>query len=199
SRSREDSYIASGVASAINRILGTRHVSDDPFPVSRAETEASAKINHQLTRRNGLMLRYAFTNNREAGDAFHTAGWDDPSARGSSFTQDHALAGSLTSVFTPVSLGDLRFQFADRRVVLRTNDATGPGVQIAGLVNFGRPYDGNGTRTETHGQVTYTYSRATGHHLFKAGATLNRVHLDAAMADGFGGLYIYGSLSDFAA
>jgi hypothetical protein len=198
-RSLEDADIPPAVASAINRILGARRVSDDSFPASRAETEASAKINHQLTPRNSLMVRYAFTNNREAGDAFHTSGWDDPSSRGSSFTQDNAVAGSLTPVFSPASLGDLRFQIADRRVVLRTNDAAGPGVQIAGLVNFGRPYDGNGTRTETHDQVTYTYSHALGHHLFKAGATLNRVHLDAAMADGFGGLYLYGSLADFAA
>src|SRR5262249_23267695 len=104
SHSREDAFIAPAVAEAINRSEGRRRVTDDPFPVSRAETEASAKINHQLTPRNSLMLRYAFTNNREAGDAFHTAGWDDPSARGSSFTQDHAFAGSLTSVFTPASV-----------------------------------------------------------------------------------------------
>ena len=62
--------------------LATRRVRDDRFPVSRAETEASLKVNHQLTDRNSLMLRYAFTTNREAGDAFNTAGWTDPSARG---------------------------------------------------------------------------------------------------------------------
>jgi hypothetical protein len=37
-----------------------------------------------------LSSESARTNNREAGDAFNTAGWTDPSARGSSFTQDHA-------------------------------------------------------------------------------------------------------------
>jgi hypothetical protein len=206
-RSREDSFIAPSVASAVNRVLAggaypdlaTRRVTDNSFPTSRAETEASAKINHQLTPRNSLMFRYAFTNNREAGDAFNTAGWNDPSARGSSFTDDHAFVGALTSVFTPQSVGDLRFQIADRRAVLRTNDAIGPGVEIAGLVHFGRPYGGNGRRKETHDQVTYTYSHSVGHHLLKGGATINRVHLDASMADGFGGLYLFGSLADFAA
>jgi len=195
------------VAAAINRIfasgafprLSTRQINDGYFPTARAETEASGKVNHQLTSANSLMLRYAFTKNREAGDAFNTAGWTDPSARGSSFTQDHALVESLTTVFNPRSVGDLRFQIADRRVVLRTNDATGPGIDIAGLVNFGRPYDGNGKRTETHRQATYTYTHSAGHHLWKAGATVNRVHLDAAMADGFGGTYIFASLADFAA
>ena len=206
-RSLEDSFIAPASAAAINRILAagvfprltTRRINDDYFPASRAETEASVKLNHQLTSRNSLMLRYAFTNNREAGDAFNTAGWTDPSARGSSFTQDHAVVGSLTTVFDPQSVGDLRFQIADRRVVVRTNDDMGPGIDIAGLVNFGRPYDGNGRRTETHRQVSYTYAHSVGHHLWKAGATVNRVLLDASMADGFGATYIFASLADFAA
>ncbi len=93
----------------------------------------------------------------------------------------------------------MRFQIADRRVAVRTNDAIGPGINIAGLVNFGRPYDGNGRRTEAHRQLTYTYTHSIGHHLWKAGATVNRVHLDAVMADGFGGTYIFASLADFAA
>ncbi len=206
-RSLEDSFIVPALGSAINRILATgafprlamRRINNDYFPVSRAETEASAKINHQLTSRNSLMLRYAFTNNREAGDAFNTAGWTDPSARGSSFTEDHEAVGSLTTVFNAHSVGEFRFQIADRRVALRTNDDLGPGIDIAGLVNFGRPYDGNGRRTEMHRQVSYTYTHSSGHHLWKSGATLNRVHLDASTADGFGGVYIFASLADFAA
>jgi hypothetical protein len=109
------------------------------------------------------------------------------------------VVGSLTTVFNPQSVGDLRLQIADRQAVLRTNDSTGPGIDIAGLLNFGRPYEGNGRRAETHDQVTYAYSHASGRHLWKAGATMNRVHLDASMADGFGGLYFFGSLADFAA
>jgi hypothetical protein len=145
------------------------------------------------------MLRYAFTNNREAGDAFNTAGWTDPSARGSSFTRDSAVVGALTTVFAPNSVGDLRFQIADRHAVLRTNDAIGPGVTIAGLAQFGRPYDGNGNRSETHRQVTYTYSRSTGHHLWKTGAVINQVHESASMSDDFGGTYVFADLADFAA
>jgi hypothetical protein len=154
-RSQEDSFIARTLESAINRVLSsgiyprlaTQRVTDNFFPAARAETEASAKLNHQFTASNSLMLRYAFTNNRESGDAFNTAGWTDPSARGSSFTRDSAVVGAFTSVFDARSVGDFRFQIADRRAVLRTNDATGPGIVIAGLSQFGRPYDGNGRRT----------------------------------------------------
>lgn len=207
SRSLEESFIPRAVESAINRALAngafpglaTRRVTDSFFPVARGETEASAKLNHQLTAANSLMLRYAFTNNREAGDAFNTAGWTDPSARGSSFLRDDALVGALTTIFDPQSVGDLRFQIAERRAVLRTNDAAGPGIVIAGLAQFGRPYDGNGRRSERHEQLTYTYSHSVGHHLLKAGATVNHVYEDATMADGFGGTYLFASLEDFAA
>ena len=207
-RALEDSFISQPLAAAVNQIiargalprLANWRVTDGFFPVARAETEASAKVNHQFNAMKSLMLRYAFTHNREAGDAFNTSGWTDPSARGSSFIRDQAVVGSLTTIFNPQSFGDLRFQIADRRAVLRTNDAAGPGIEIAGLLNFGRPYDGDGSRIETHDQVTYTYSHLSGgHHLWKAGATVNRVHLDASMADGFGGVYLFANLADFAA
>lgn len=202
-RALDDSFISPGVVNAVNSILENRRwpaigaLSDGFFPVSRAETEASGKIDHQLTAANSLMLRYAFTNNREAGDAFNNAGWTDPSARGSSFIQDYALVGALTTVFNPQSVGDFRFQFAHRDGVHRTNDQTGPGVIISGLAEFGRPYEGNGRRSETHRQFTYTFSHSAGRHLWKAGATVNHVRENAAMADGFGGLYIFGSIADF--
>jgi hypothetical protein len=172
-------------------------VSDNFFPTSRAETEASAKVNHQLNPRNTLMFRYAYTNNREAGDAFNNLGWYDASARGSSYTEDNAFVGAWTRIFDAESVGDFRFQFGDRRAVIRTNDAAGPAYDIAGAIDFGRPWEGNGRRTERHEQATYTYSRAHGHHLLKTGATYNRVGLDAYMPDGFSGLYIYASLADF--
>src|SRR5262249_43308383 len=151
----DDSAIDPTTADTINHVLAadafphitTREISEHPFPTSRAETEASGKLDHQLTSRNSLMLRYAFTSNRESGDAFNVSGLVDPSARGGSFIRDQALVGALRSVFYSKSVGDLRFQFADRQAVLRTNDAAGPGIDIAGLTSFGRPYDGNGRRT----------------------------------------------------
>jgi hypothetical protein len=162
-----------------------------------AETEASGKLNHQINSQNSLMLRYAFTNTRKAGDAFNTTGIEDASARGSSFTADNALAASLVSVFGSGGVGDLRFQAATRRAVLRTNDATGPGIDINGLVDFGRPFAGNSRRRENHYQASYTYSETKGRHLWKAGGTVNRVGSSATALDGFGSLYRFGSLADF--
>lgn len=205
-RGQGASDIDPGVASAIITVLAggafprlhTRQIATGFFPIARAETEASGKLNHQFSERYSLMLRYVFTNNKEVGDAFGTSRLVDASARGSSFTEDHALVGSFISVFGTQAVGDLRFQVATRRVVLRTNDTVGPAIDIVGLVNFGRPYQGNSRRRENHYQVSYTSTRTRGTHLWKAGATVNRVRLRALSPDGFGGVYLFGSLADFA-
>ncbi len=205
SRSESSSDIDSQSASAINRFLGkgafqrlvTRGITTGFFPTSRAETEASGKLNHQISDQHSLMLRYAYTGNQEAGDAFNTGGFTDASSRGSSFTKDHGLVGSLVSLRGTKTVNDLRFQLAKRRLTLRTDDQTGPEIDINGLVNFGRPYQGNSRRRENHYEVSDTLAVTRGPHLFKAGLTVNRVSLDSSAPDGFGGVYIFPSLADF--
>jgi hypothetical protein len=172
-RGQISSYINPSLASAINNFLATgafprlniRQITSGFSPIARAETEPSAKINYQINSRNSLMLRYAFTNNRVAGNAFNTTSLQDASARGSSFTSDNDMAGSLVSVFGSGSVGDLRFQAATRHAVLRTNDATGPEIIVNGIVDFGQPYAGNSRRRENHYQTSYTFLKTKGQHL----------------------------------
>src|SRR5260370_28888638 len=141
----------SSLAETINSILGsgafprisTRAINPAVFRVARAETEVSGRLDHHLRNKHSLLLKYAFTNNREAGDAFNTGGLVDPSGRGSSFIEDQGLTGSLISVLSDNALNSVRFQVSARRAVLRTADRIGPEINIAGLVDFGRPYDGN--------------------------------------------------------
>jgi hypothetical protein len=195
------------VASTINTFLATgafpglatRQITTAFSPIARAETEAAGKLDHQLTKNTALMLRYTFTNNKESGDGFNTSGLIDASARGSSFTSDNALSGSLTSVLGSEAVSDLRFQAATRHAVLRTNEPFGPEIDIAGLVTFGRPYAGNSERRENHYQASYTYSRTRGKHLWKVGGAVNRVRLRADVPDGFDAVYLFGSLGDFLA
>src|SRR5207249_638450 len=153
-RGQIGSDIDPSVASTINAFLATgavpglatRQITTAFSPIARAETEAAGKLDHQLTKNTALMLRYTFTNNKESGDAFNTNGLIDASARGSSFTSDNALSGSLTTVLGSEAVSDLRFQAATRHAVLRTNEPVGPEIDIAGLVTFGRPY----ARSEEH-------------------------------------------------
>jgi outer membrane receptor for ferrienterochelin and colicin len=206
-RGQIGSDINSTVASTINAFLATgtfpklttREITTSFSPIARAETEAAGKLDQQLTQNTALMLRYAFTNNKESGDAFNTSGLIDASARGSSFTSDNALSGSLTTILSSEAVSDLRFQVATRHAVLRTNQAFGPEINIAGLVTFGRPYGGNSERRENHYEASYTYSRTQAKHLLKVGGTVNRVRLRANTPDGFAGVYLFGTLGDFLA
>ena len=50
------------------------------------------RLNHQINSQNSLMLRYAYTNTREAGDDFNTIALEDASAHGSEFITDDALS-----------------------------------------------------------------------------------------------------------
>jgi len=206
-RGQAGSDIDPAVVSIINTFLvsgafpglATRHLAAGFFPIARAETEAAGKLDHQLTKNTALMLRYVFTNNKESGDAFNNNGLVDASARGSGFTSDNALSASLTSVLGSEAVSDFRFQAATRHAVLRTNERFGPGIDIAGLIAFGRPYAGNSARHENHYQAGYTYTRTLGKHLWKVGGTLNRVRLRADVPDGFGSVYLFNSLTDFLA
>src|SRR6266852_803327 len=73
-RGQNGSDIDPSVASAIDSFMATgafprlkiRHIPTGFFPIARAETEASGKLNHQLSSQNALMVRYAFTNQRDS-------------------------------------------------------------------------------------------------------------------------------------
>ena len=206
-RGQIGSDIDLAIASTINSFLATgafpglatRQITTSFAPTTLIETEAAGRVDHQLTQNTALTLRYAFTNNKESGNAFNVSGLIDASARGSSFTSDNALSGSLTTVLGSTAVSDLRFQVATRHAVLRTNEPFGPEIDIAGLVIFGRPYSGNSKRRENYYQGNYTYSRTRGKHLWKIGGTVNRVTLRAQVPDGFDSVYLFGSLGDFLA
>lgn len=204
-RGQFGSDIDPATASTINAFLASgalpglpvRHITTAFSPMARAETETAGRFDQRLTNNTSLMLRYAFTNNKESGDAFNTSGLLDASAHGSSFTSDNTLSASLTTVLGSNAVSDLRFQAATRHAVARTNQIAGPEIDITGLVDFGRPYSGNLQRRENHYQADYTYTRSHGKHLWKLGATVNRVALHADVPDGFGGTYLFATLSDF--
>ena len=201
----DSSLIPTSVAGTINGLLGsgafprisTRAINPAVFRVARAETEVSGRLDHHLGDKHSLLLKYALTNNREAGDAFNTGGLVDPSGRGSSFVEDQGLTGSLISVLSDNALNSVRFQVSTRRAVLETADQIGPEISIAGLVDFGRPYDGNDKRRENHYELADVASLAKGRHLFSSGADLDWIRENVSAHDGFAALYVFPTLNAF--
>lgn len=201
----DSSLISPSVATVINGVLGSggfsriavRAVNPDLFRTARGETELSARLDHHLTAKHSFFLKYALTNSREVGDAFNVGGLVDPSGRGSSFIEDQGVTGAITSILSNNVINSARFQVSTRRAVLRTGDQTGPGISIAGLVEFGRPYDGNGRRRENHYELNDVVSAAKGRHLLSFGADLDWIREKVAFSDGFGAIYIFPTLDSF--
>ncbi len=201
----DSSLISPSVAIAINDALNsgafpriaTRAINPAQFNVARAETEVSGRLDHQIGSKHALLLKYALTNNREAGEAFNTGGLVDPSGRGSSFVEDQGLTGSLMSVLSNNALNSIRFQASTRRAVLKTTDQIGPEISIAGLVDFGRPYDGNHRRRENHYELIDVASVAKGRHLISFGGDVDWIHETVSAYDGFGAVYTFPTLNAF--
>lgn len=204
-RSQAASDIDPAIASAVNRALSSglypllpvRRLNTGYFRTARAETEASGKLDQQSGQRGVLSLRYALTNNREAGDAFNNSGLTDAGSRGSSFLFDQSLAASWTLTATPDSVNTLRAQISRRNAVLRTGVTTGPEIIITGQADFGQPYQGNQTYREDHADLGDTYSWNHGRHLVQAGAASTYVHESTVNRYGEGGLFVFPTIEDF--
>ncbi|HZC23782.1 MAG TPA: TonB-dependent receptor [Candidatus Binatia bacterium] len=203
--SDDSSLISPSVATAINGLVGTgtfpaiatRTINPDLFRTARGETEISGRLDHHLNNDEALLLKYAMTNCREVGDAFNTGGLVDPSGRGSSFIQDEGVTGSLTSILSSNALNSIRFQVSTRRAVLKTDDQVGPEVVVSGLVDFGRPYEGNDRRRENHYELSDVASIQNGVHLISFGGDMDWISERVSSYDGFGAVYLFPTLDSF--
>lgn len=201
----DSSLISLSVARAINGVLAsgefpsiaTRTINPDLFRTARGETEISGRLDHHLNDSQSLLLKYALTNSREVGDAFFDGGLVDPSGRGSSFIEDEGVTGSLTSILSPSALNSFRFQVSTRRAVLRTGDQVGPGIVLAGLVDFGRPYNGNDRRRENHYELSDVASVQKGTQVITLGGDVDWIQESVSAYDGFGAIYIFPTLDSF--
>src|SRR5256712_5635786 len=194
-RTRINSLLASGFAPG----LSVRSLTGGRFRIGTDETEAAGKLTYIASQRHTLNFRFAFTNLRERSDGFNTDVLTDSSARGSAYTKDYQFTASAISVLSPTLVNDLRFQASTRRAVTRVGDAVGPQVEIVGTSRFGRPFDADSTRHETREQFVDNVSLSHSRSEWKGGVTVNHVSLDSELRDGFGALYIFRTLDDFAA
>ena len=174
------------------------HVHQGFFPTTNQETELSVRIDRDSAT-NGLMLRYALTNNRSVNNAFGTDDLADLTARGSAFYEDNSINGSWVHTLSPQWLNQLTYEVSQRRADLRTDSRLGPGIVIPGVARFGTPFTGNSRRYETHVDLAESVVRQHGAHFVEAGIAATHVGLRAADREGFQGLYVFPTIADLAA
>jgi hypothetical protein len=143
------------------------------------------------------MLRYAFTNNRKASEAFNVGGLMDASSAGSAFTMDHSLTGSLTTLAGGNAVNVMRFQVSRRNFTSRANAQSGAGIEIVGLVDFGAPPEGTGRHREDHYDLSDTLAVSRGKSLLKWGAAAERIHVSSHELIEFSGVYTFPDLASF--
>ncbi|MDQ3820834.1 MAG: TonB-dependent receptor, partial [Acidobacteriota bacterium] len=193
-RTRVNSLLASGFAPR----LPVRALTGGRFPVGADETEAAAKLTYTPNSRHTLNFRFAMSDARDRVEAFNTDILSDRSARGSSYTKDYQLTFSAISVLSYRLVNDLRFQVSTRRVVTRALDTTGPALEVAGLARLGRTFDAAGARSENRQQAVENLTLGRPRSEWKAGGSVNHVSLRSDLEDGFGGIFIFSAIDDFA-
>lgn len=168
------------------------------FPTTDQQTELSARADRDFGRSH-FMARYALTNTRTVNNAFHTTELADLSTRGSSFVRDNSLIAAFSTAVSPHTMNQVDAEVAQRHVVLRTGSTSGPGVEIAGLAEFGTPFSGNGRRDEIHFEGADHVMLQRGHHLFQMGGSFTHIAEHSTERDGFNELFVFPDLPSFQA
>ena len=167
-----------------------------PNPVD--STNLLGKLDHQLSGRDQLSLRYSLygveaTNSRGAG------GLNAPSASSALDNFDQALALSNTLTISPRTVLETRAQFAHSTLKAPATDQVGPAVAITGVASFGTSSGSPTARVNNLWQVVNNLSHQAGAHAFRVGVDFlyndDRITYPRAVR----GSYAFSSLANFLA
>jgi hypothetical protein len=193
-----------GAAARINAALvsspfdraGVRTISEGLFPSESTSTQTSFKLTHRLGAANEVMARYAISRARIAREVLGAENFSEQSARGTSRNQDQSFAAGWQAVRGHAFVNELRFQFARRSVDLAPN-SRGALLEIPGVVSLGQSAVLDASRAENHLQFVESATLLRGGHQLGFGASIQRVSLDARLANRFGGVFVFPTLDDF--
>src|SRR5215472_13993275 len=154
------------------------------FPTESNSIEASGKLTYLLGTAHQLSARYAYSHASNTREVLGVDNFSDESARGSSRNQDQSSAGGWQFVPNSFFVNELRGQFARRSIDLTPNSQVAL-LEIPGVVSIGESPLLNVSRTEDHFQVVDSASILLGAHQLGFGAAVQRITLDARLADYF--------------
>ncbi|HVH29984.1 MAG TPA: carboxypeptidase regulatory-like domain-containing protein [Vicinamibacterales bacterium] len=167
-----------------------------PNPVDT--TNVLAKIDHQLSNRDHLSLRYSFysadsTNSRGAGAL------SAPSASSNLDNADHAIAVSNTMTLSSRTVNEIRGQWMFSDLLAPPSDPIGPNVNIAGVAAFGTLSSSPQGRLNRMVHVVDSLSHQRGAHAWRLGGegiyNADRITFPRSVR----GAYAFSSLQNFLA
>jgi hypothetical protein len=167
-----------------------------PNPVH--STNLLAKVDHQLTGRDHLSVRYSLYD-VAADNARGAGGLNAPSASTNLDNIDQTIAIGNTVVLSGRTVLETRAQLAQSELGAPATDAAGPAVSIAGAANFGASSTSPTQRVNTLFQIVNNVSHQAGAHALRVGVDFlrndNRIDFPRAAR----GAYTFASLANFLA
>jgi hypothetical protein len=173
------------------------------FPISEGTTLVSARLDHQLTNHQQLMLR--------AGVSPSTVTGIEPQAQGTQVRGLNAWSRTSENQYRDFNLiaqhawtiglnkvNEFHFQYARRGLnytYSQSPGGSGVAINIPGYAFLGREPFSPVVRTEKRYQFTDNFSLSKGSHTFKLGGDVHYLPLKADFTVNFGGVYNVGGLS----
>jgi hypothetical protein len=169
------------------------------FPISESTTFSSARLDHKITDRHQLTMRFGYNPSDISGiqveSQNQSLGQNDFSRLGIQTLRDAAFVTSLTSTLSNSVVNEARFQFGQRRATFKSENGDAVAVNINGAAFFGRELFSPVVRTENRYQYTDNINWVKGNHTFKFGGDANFISVNALFELNFAGLYNFGGLT----
>ena len=186
---------AAGQLIAFRPLLGIPQV----FPISEHTTFSSARLDHKITDRHQLTLRFGYNPSDISGIQVESQnqalGQNDFSRLGIQTLRDYSFVTTLTSTLSNSVVNEARFNFGQRRATFRSENGDAVAVNIPGTAFFGRELFSPVVRTETRYEYTDNVNYVHGNHTFKFGGDFAFIHVGAIFELNFAGLYNFGGLT----
>ncbi|PYS81156.1 MAG: hypothetical protein DMF67_17860 [Acidobacteria bacterium] len=193
--------VPSTTANAAGQLIAFRPLLGIPtvFPISEHTTFSSARLDHKITDRHQLTMRFGYNPSDISGIQVESQnqalGQNDFSRLGIQTLRDYSFVTTLNSILSNRVVNEARFNFGQRRATFRSENGDAVAVNIPGTAFFGRELFSPVLRTETRYEYTDNVNYVRGNHTFKFGGDVNFIHVGATFELNFAGLYNFGGLS----
>jgi hypothetical protein len=169
------------------------------FPIKEATTFSSVRLDHKITEKNNLVMRFGYNPSDITGiqveSQNQSLGQNDFSRTGRQTLRDSTFVTTLTSTLSNTVVNEARFQFAQRRATFTSQNGQGTAYNISGVAFIGRELFSPVVRTENRYQYTDNVSWVWGNHTMKFGGDANFISVSADFELNFAGLFNFGGLS----
>jgi hypothetical protein len=160
------------------------------FPYRNTDNTSSLRLDHALSASNQMLGRLTFTDIDTIGGSF--GGLKGPSRGTNNQIQDFAGVFGDTNFFSPRSVNEFRFQFANRDYGAQSQDPYGPEININGIAQIGRDFFLPSVRNEKRYQFVDNLTLVKGSHELKFGGDFNYIPFNTTTEVFLGGRFIFG-------